>query len=174
MAVRIFSEEVAYKDVYTWDLHLKHADPRAALSGSGVGSPLVLEKNQVWHQLELTNTTPYPWTTGAAFIMEGMQPVAQELLTYTSPKDVTRLPVTASVDARGTFESKETARADRALKWSGYHHAKLSQQTTLGLCNHKSVPIEAEITCRFGGKAIKASLGGKINLSSFNRTDLVL
>ena len=121
IAVAILSTEVPYRDVYTWDLHVKRKDIEAAPSGSGVRSPLVLSKNEVWHQIELTNNTKLPWTTGAAMIMQGHQPLGQELLTYTSPKSLVRVPVTVSVDTRGTFGETEISRQLKDLQWDGYH-----------------------------------------------------
>ena len=62
----IFQAETPYRDVYTWNVHIKRHDIAAAPSGAGVGSPLVLAQNEVWRQLELVNNTNVPWTTGAA------------------------------------------------------------------------------------------------------------
>ena len=46
-AVPIFSTEVPYRDVYTWDVHVLRDDISLAPSGSGVQSPLSLSQNQV-------------------------------------------------------------------------------------------------------------------------------
>jgi hypothetical protein len=170
-AVPIMSTKVPYRDVYTWDLHIKRSDIATAPSGSGVQSPLVLSQNQVWRQIELVNNTKLPWTTGAAMIMEGRQPLAQELLTYTSPKDHCRVPVTVSVDTRGSFSESEIERKLTALKWSGYTYAKIQQTAKLDLCNNKSETINAEITLRLGGKADKVSDDGKITLAPYRAED---
>ena len=117
IAVPILTAEVPYRDVYTWDLHVRRNDIATAPSGGGVQSPLVLSENRVWRQIELTNITNVPWTTGAALIMDGQQTLAQELLTYTSAKDHCRIPVTIAVDLRGTFGEKQTSRELKALTW---------------------------------------------------------
>ena len=36
------------------------------------------------HEIELTNESDVPWAIGPALIVQGTQPLAQELLTYTS------------------------------------------------------------------------------------------
>ena len=64
MAVPIFSTEVPYRDLYTWDVHITKHDNDAAPSGSGTKSPLTLAKNEVWHQIVLTNSTKPPWHLG--------------------------------------------------------------------------------------------------------------
>jgi hypothetical protein len=172
IGVNIFStDKVPYKDIYTWDLKVTRDDIDTAPSGSGVVSPLRLAKNEVWHQVELTNNTKLPWTTGAAMLMQGQQPLAQELLTYTSPTDACRVPVTVSIETRGSVEEKEVARDLKALVWDGYHYAKIDKVAKLHLCNNKPVTIDTEITIRLGGKVTEASDEGKISLGAFDASD---
>lgn len=171
VAVPIFSAKVPYRDVYTWDVHITKQDNAAAPSGAGINSPLVLSKNEVWHQIQLTNTTNLPWTTGAAMIMQGNQPLAQELLTYTAPKDEVRVPVTVSVDTRGTLTEKEVNRELKAIQWDGYNYAKIERELALDLCNNKPIEIEVEVTLRVGGKVTKATHDGQVTLGGFNAAD---
>ena len=173
IAVPIFSTEVPYRDLYTWDVHLTKQDNDAAPSGSSTKSPLTLSKNEVWHQIVLTNNTNLPWTTGAAMIMQGNQPLGQELLTYTPPKDEVRVPVTISVDTRGSVTEQEVGRELKSLQWDGYNYARINKEIKLDLCNNKPIEIEAEITLRVGGKVNKASDDGKVTLSAFNAADWV-
>jgi hypothetical protein len=173
MAVPIFSTEVPYRDLYTWDVHITKHDNDAAPSGSGTKSPLTLAKNEVWHQIVLTNSTKLPWTTGAAMIMQGNQPLAQELLTYTPPKDEVRVPVTISVDTRGSLTEKEVGRDLKSIQWDGINYARIDKEMKLDLCNNKAIDIEAEVTLRVGGKVDKASLDGDVTLGAFDSADWV-
>ncbi|QDU31873.1 hypothetical protein ETAA8_70340 [Anatilimnocola aggregata] len=173
IAVPIFTAETTYRDIYTWEVHATKTDNAAAPSGSGAASPLTLSKNEVWHQIMLTNNTSVPWTTGAVMIMQGNQPLAQELLTYTPPKDEVRVPVTVSVDTRGSLTEKETSRELKSLTWDGYNYARIDREMKLDLCNNKALDIEAEITLRVGGKATKATHDGSITLGDFNPADWV-
>lgn len=170
-AVSIFTAKVPYRDVYTWDLRLTRTDIATAPAGKGIASPLALSTNQVWHQIELTNTTKVPWTTGAAMIMMGQQPLAQELLTYTSPKDYCRVPVTVSVETRGSLAETETSRQIKALNWDGHHYALIKNEATLDLCNNKPVAIDVEISVRLGGRVEEASDDGVTTLRAFDRSD---
>ena len=173
IAVPIFTTEVPYRDIYTWDVRVSKQDNEAAPSGSDSKSPLTLSKNEVWHQILLTNSTNLPWTTGAVMIMQGNQPLAQELLTYTPPKDEVRVPVTVSVDTRGSLTEKETARELNSIKWDNHTYARIDKQMNLDLCNNKNIDIEAEITLKLGGKATKASDDGGIVLGAFDAADWV-
>jgi hypothetical protein len=171
VAVPIFATEAPYKDIYTWDVQVTRADIEAAPSGAGVVSPLTLSKNEVWHQVIITNNTNLPWTTGAAMITQGDQPLAQELLTYTPPKDECRVPVTIAVDARGSFDEHETRRDLNALSWDGYQYAKITKEANVHLCNNKKVPINVEMTVRIGGKVTETTEEGKIVLGAFRAED---
>lgn len=172
-AVPIFTAEVPYRDVYTWDVHVSRHDIEAAPSGAGVKSPLTLSKNEVWHQIELTNSTNLPWTTGAALLMQNQQPLSQELLTYTPAKNDVRVPVTVSVETRGNFTEKEIGRDLKSLVWDGYNYARIAKQARLHLCNNKPETIEAEITLRLGGKVDAASDEAEITLGAFDQADWV-
>src|SRR5690606_25827555 len=115
-------------------------------SGAGVNSPLALAKNEVWHQVVLTNKTDQPWTTGAAMLLEDGVPLGQELLTYTSRGAETRVPITVAVDVRGNYSEEETGREQDALTWGRNRYTRVTKQATLELHNHKTTAIEAEIT----------------------------
>jgi len=169
-AVSIFDARAPYRDVHTWNLHVKRSDIETSPS-KGVASPLVIARNSVWHQIELTNNTAVPWTTGAVMLMQGRQPLAQELLTYTASGGSVRVPVTISVDTRGTFAEEETGREMRALKWGSYHYARIEKRASLRLANSKKIPVDVEITCRIGGRAERASDEGEIMLGAFDPGD---
>jgi hypothetical protein len=170
-AIPVFKTEAPYRDVYTWDVQVKRSDIDTAPSGSGIGSPLVLSTNEVWRQIQLTNTGTMPWTTGAAMIMQDGQPLAQELLTYTSPQGTCRVPVTVAVDLRGTLDTEEIDRQLQALTWDRQSYAKIKQRSTLGVTSFKQHPVELEIRLRFGGRAEQASEGGQITLAPYSADD---
>jgi hypothetical protein len=170
-AVPISSTTVPYRDLYTWDLGLKRNDIETAPSGSGVASPLVLAEARVWHLIELTNSTDQPWTTGAAMLMQGLQPLAQELLTYTSPGGKVRVPVTVAVDLRGSFSEEETGRTLEALRWRSSTYAKIDKIGRMALANDSGRPVQVEITCQLGGRATEASGDGRITLDAFRQED---
>jgi len=170
-AIAVSQMQAPCRDVYTWDVQIKRADIATAPSGSGSPSPLTLSTNEVWRQIELTNTSAIPWTTGAALIMQGGQPLAQELLTYTSPKGTCRVPVTVAVDIRGSLQTEEVDRQLQALNWDGYHYAKLRQRTTLDVTSFKPQRVPLEIQLRFGGRAEQASLDGRITLAPYREDD---
>lgn len=168
-AMALLSANVPYRDVYTWDVHLTRNDIE---SGKGT-TPQTVSENRVWHQIVLTNTTTVPWTTGAALLMQGHQPLAQELLTYTSVGSEVRIPITISVDTQGTYREEETARKLNALAFEGQNYARIDKAAMLNLINRKSIAIEVEVTFRTGGKADEATNEGKITLNSHSANDWI-
>ena len=169
-SVPILTTSVGYRDVYTWDIAVKHTESYEA-SGADLASPLVLSENKVWRQIELVNDTDIPWTTGAAMFVDGLQPLAQELLTYTSPGGICRVPVTVAIDLRGKVDDREVSRDLKAMKYRGYSYAKVVGKINAELANNKLGKVPVEINIRFGGKVTKASDEGEMSLSAFNKED---
>ena len=169
-SVPILETSVGYRDVYTWEILVKHAETFEAIKG-GSRSPLQLSENKVWRQIELLNGSEVPWTTGAAMLMEGFQPLAQELLTYTSPGGTCRIPVTVAVDMRGDADDQEVDRELNALSWRRDSYARVKGKISASLRNRKSVKVPVEVSVRFGGKATKATNDGEILLSPYRAED---
>ena len=170
--VQILRTEAAYRDIYTWDVSVEHSESYAA-SSADANSPLVLSENKVWRQVELINRTDVPWTTGAVMFVDGFQPVAQELLAYTSPGGTCRVPVTISVDMKGKVSDRETDRELDAVAWRRNKYARVKGKTEIELANNKFEPVNVEIRLRFGGKAKTVSDDGTFRLESYRAEDWV-
>jgi len=170
-AVPLIFVKAPFRHIYTWDVHLTRSGAEAVSGGGGNSSPVKLSKNEVWHQIESENTSKFPWTTGAALVMDDYLPVAQELLTYTAIGDKNRLPLTVAVDIRGTYEEEEISRDMRAGRFDGHEYVQLSKKGTLRVTNHKKESADLLITCQFGGNATEASDGGTIKVTDFSNVD---
>lgn len=169
--VPIFKATVPYKDVFVWDFHLNHSQYDLAQSQSSAGSPLRLATSKVWRHIELENNTKFPWTTGAVMLMQGQQPLAQELLTYCSPANKVRVPVTVAVNVHSDFKTWELERKHKAVKWGGYYYSQIKRKALWELCNNTGQDIAVEVVFRLGGKAIAASNDGEIKVDSYNVND---
>ena len=169
-SVRILKAEVAYRDIYTWDVTVQHSAHEFA-SGRHGRSPLVVSESKVWHQVELINDTKVPWTTGAAMLVDGFQPLAQELLTYTSPGGICRLPMTVSVDLKAGVDNQETGRERNAVQWRNSSYSLVNGKVIAEIANNKEYEVPVEVSLRFGGKANEVSDEGKTKLEGFNPDD---
>lgn len=169
-SVRILKADIAYRDLYTWDVTVKHS-PHEFASGHNRRSPLVVSESEVWHQVELINDTKVPWTTGAAMLVDGFQPLAQELLTYTSPGEICRLPMTVSVDLKAGVDDQETGRERDAVRWRNSSYSLVKGKIVAELANNKECEVPVEVRLRFGGRAIEVSDEGVAKLEGFNPDD---
>ncbi len=170
-AIPVLQAKVPCRHLYTWDVHLAHAGTEALPNVSKHASPVRLLKNEIWHQVELSNDTNVPWTTGAALVVDGYLPIGQELLTYTSIGAKVQVPITVAIDVRGTYAEKELARVLKAIRYRGYDHAKISKQGTLRVTNYKKEPVTLYLACELGGNALEASDDGTITITDFRSTD---
>lgn len=170
-AIPLISTKQSIRHLYTWELRLSRSNVDMLPSKGTHSSPIKLSKNEIWHQIELTNRTGVPWTTGSALIMEGFLPLAQELLTYTSKGGKCQLPVSVAIDVRGTYSEQELERQINALRFDGYDYIKITKKGTLSIINFKEEPIDLIITCDLGGNAEKASDEGIIRISDFQNED---
>jgi hypothetical protein len=171
-AVPIFTANVPFRHLYTWDIGIQRA-PTEAVPGSGSrASPVQLLRNDVWHQVELTNNTDKPWTTGAALVMQGAMPLSQDLLTYTSANGGKVLvPVTVAIDVRGTYNEKEVGRDLNALQFDGDSYMRIRKSGELKITNYKNEDIDTVITCQFGGHCDSASDEGAVTMTDFVGSD---
>lgn len=161
---------VPYRDIYTWKAQVTHS-PTYAASSDDAPSPLVLAENDIWRNIELLNVTDLPWTTGAIMLNDGFQPLAQELLTYTSAGNICRIPVTIAIDVQGKLRDREVDRELQALQWRGHGYARVEGEIDVEVISRKAEPIPLEIDLRFGGKAVSVSDEGLISRSAYRRED---
>lgn len=169
-SVPVWNAKAEVRHVYTLDLKLgkigraepQYSNPADRPGGPAGDSPLGLLKNRVWHQVELTNASASPWTTGPALVMNGTMPISQDLLTYTSKGAKCRLPLTVSADIAGTYKETELERQPNALNWNGYQFAKVSKKGTVTLVNRRADPSRVCVSVSMGGRAKSAGAEGAI------------
>ncbi|MBL8759908.1 MAG: hypothetical protein JNL50_01265 [Phycisphaerae bacterium] len=169
-SVPVWNAKAAVRHVYTLDLKLgkigraepQYSNPADRPGGPAGDSPLGLLKNRVWHQVELTNAGASPWTTGPALVMNGVMPISQDLLTYTSKGAKCRLPLTVSADIAGTYKETELERQPNALNWNGYQFAKVSKKGVVTLVNRRTEASRVCVSVSMGGRAKAATAEGEI------------
>ena len=169
--VPIVSARVPLRHFYTYSVHMSRSGTESLPKVGTHAAPVKLLKNDVWHMIELTNKTSVPWTTGAALVVDGYLPVAQELLTYTSVGGRCQVPLTVAVDVRGGFAEEEMSREPQVTKLNGYHYTKIMKKGTLRVTNYKKEAVEIEVTCELGGNATQASDKGEISIVGWQRGD---
>jgi hypothetical protein len=162
--VPLWQSELPLRHLYTLDLNVvRNADSGLLIDGDGTyfgrrnDSPLRLLRTKVWHQLELTNDSEVPWTTGTAMILRGGLPMGQDLLTYTPPGGSTLLPMTVAVNLQGTLEEEEIERRPEALRRNGYTYQLIRKKGTIRLSSYATQARRMRVTAALPGKAGAAS-----------------
>ncbi len=164
--VPVLSADIPFRHLYTWDVQTQ----RSGSVASG-NSPMKILKNEVWHQIELTNNTNLPFTTGAALILDGRQPIGQDLLTYTSVGGKVQVPLTIAVDVRGTSTDEITDRTPNAVNLDGHPYSRIQGKSTLKVTNYKKEPVTVLLQAEFGGACTEASDKGTFRVSGFQCGD---
>jgi len=176
--VPLWQAEAPLHHLYTLDLDVvRHARHGSMVRGESddakcpAGSPLRLLKTQVWHQLELTNQSKVPWTTGAAIILRDTLPMGQDLLTYTSPGGTSLLPMTVAVNLRGTLREEEIQRKPNVLQWGGHSYSLIRKKGTVTLTSYRDADSDVRVTVSLPGKAEELSGDGQVRIDDFHPGD---
>ncbi len=153
--VPLWRHQVPQRHVYTADFGTWVA-PRQNNTG--------LTENTVRHQLELTDDTGVPFTTGAAMVMEGGIPLGQDLLGYTSPGGKTLLPITTALNLRALQSEREVSRTQDAGICGNSRYTAVVSKGKIALANFQQGLATMRIKVSTRGKVEKASHGGQIRV----------
>jgi hypothetical protein len=146
---------VSQRHLYTLDLAIQRSGTSYSYAQSGneySPSPLRLQKNSVWHQLELTNPSSQPWTTGAALVLQDQLPIGQDLLTYTPVGGHSLLPLTVAVDVQSAHNEEVVERRPNALTVDGHSYTLVRKKGTIVLRNFRTERSPLVVTLSTGGK----------------------
>ncbi|MBL8909325.1 MAG: hypothetical protein JNM17_01360 [Archangium sp.] len=147
--VPLWTRSVPQRHVYTVEL-----------TDNGAPSKAALQTNTVMHQLELTNDTDLPFTTGAAMITDGDLPLGQDLLAYTSPGGKTLVPITTALDLRAIQSTAEVKRIPIALTVDKNDYAQVFRRSTVTLSNLQRKAVTMRVSVSATGKIANATQNG--------------
>jgi hypothetical protein len=173
----LWQSSAALRHLYTLDIPVVRdqqsggAQRREAERAPGSRSPLRLAEHEVWHQFELSNASPVPWTTGAALIMRDTLPIGQDLLAYTAVGASSRLPVTVAIDMCGDYAEEELSRQANARRWNGSELTLVRKKATITVRNLRKEAAQTRVAVALGGKAEVVSDGGRIQLNDYRSED---
>ena len=177
----LWQQDVPLRHLYTLDITLGR-DARGGktfvrggqVTGRGRtagDTPLASANHVVWHQLELSNKSEVPWTTGPALTMRGLLPLGQDMLSYTSVGEKSLLPLTVAIDVRADYSEEETNRTANALEWSGNRYALVSKKATVKIRNFRGTRSTTRIRIGLGGKVTSISNDGTYVVNDFRAGD---
>lgn len=154
----IFSSQVPYEHIYECSLNdISGIDEWGNRQQHDRESTT---KPSVWHCLKLTNTTPYPWTTGPALVMKSNEPLAQNQLNYLARGAAGLLRLTYAPDIAVQQGEEETGRRDDVVI-NRNHYTEVQVQGTVSLRSHKKEAVKMEVNKTLSGFVLFASDAGK-------------
>jgi len=142
----LFSRDVPYEHVYTWDL------PNYIDDQSRYRQPGDEREQIVWHSLRLTNEMALPWTTAPAqTVSEGLI-LGQATLKYTPRGADTTLRITQAMEIRAEELEVEVEREANAATFHGVRYDRVTIDGTLTMRSHLDREVTVEVTKLLSGE----------------------
>jgi hypothetical protein len=167
----LFQETADYEHVYTLDIPETGWWQNANEDYRIVAPQPEFSPYDVWHTLEFTNPSTFPFTTAAATTFKSGQIIGQDMLMYTAPKSKARLKITKALDVSNDLIEEETARQIRALPSTNRSIAYdlVTAKGTIEVVNYKAEDVKVRVTKQLVGDVSEVSHEGK---ALKNRTGL--
>ncbi|WP_291721197.1 hypothetical protein [Bernardetia sp.] len=156
----LFNEEVDYKHIYEVEIPQNN------------GYNVVYKKdeeqrNDVYHSLELKNSTDFPWTTGTAMVTQPRkvkdgsvsttadpQVLSQDMLKYTAKTSKTMLRLTVAPDVLVKDNEQETDRQTN-IKMKKIVYDLVTATATIEVKNYKDKEINLKVSRTVIGEMLK-------------------
>ncbi|HTL59470.1 MAG TPA: hypothetical protein VL361_27615 [Candidatus Limnocylindrales bacterium] len=164
MVLPVTEFSLEYKDVFTLDLPFgPPPEVRANLNTEQQRElARLFNAPKVNHKLRLANNSKYPLTTAPALFVREGKVLGQGLMTYTAPGGNVDLAVTTAVDVQAKKTDRETKRTPNAIEENGVTYSRIDLSGKISLVNHRSKPIELEVTRYVLGTIDRADRDAKI------------
>ncbi|MBL7727924.1 MAG: hypothetical protein JNM68_09565 [Dinghuibacter sp.] len=165
--VPVFSQNIAYKDVYEISI------PAATLDGYYKSSLYQDESPlEVYHSFRFSNNTKTPFTTGPVFVLDEKEnPLAQDELKYTPSGAESVIRLSKAIDVSAKNEEEVTDMVDNFKKLNKVSYNKASLKGKIKLANYQQKKIKISITktvvgetgaLSHNGTSVKLKLNGNV------------
>jgi len=152
--VPLFTAEMPYEHVYTWEIADALDDEERYRSPRGDADPDVEE---VWHACRLTNTAKLPLTTAAAEFESDGQIVGQGLAPFTNVGDKATIRINRALRVVAEQAESEVDRKREAVTFNGYRYDQVHLRGELRLRSRLDSAARVEVT---------KSLSGEVNATT--------
>ncbi|MEZ4776847.1 MAG: hypothetical protein R3D00_26970 [Bacteroidia bacterium] len=118
--------------------------------------PVAQEKNEVLHQIKITNPGKQPFTTGTAMVVkktgETISPISQDQLNYTPAGGFSMVKITTAPDVKVAHKEEETGREENKLRKNRINYDLITVSGEITIKNYKSKPIAINIRRAIAGE----------------------
>jgi hypothetical protein len=147
--VPLFTAEMPYEHVYTWEIADALDDEERYRSPSADGDPVVEE---VWHACRLTNTAKLPLTTAAAEFESEGQIVGQGMAPFTNVGDKATIRINRAMRIVAEQAESEVDRKRDAVTFNGYRYDQVHLRGELRLRSRLDSAARVEVTKSLSGE----------------------
>jgi uncharacterized protein Veg len=154
---QIFSVRIPYKDMYEVSIN----DVVSYASYSYISNDPE-QRFDVYHSLQLTNTTVYPFTTAPVFVLnENLQPLAQDRIKYTPTGSNISVQLSKAGDVIIKNKEEEVKKEENVRKLGKISYNKVTMKGTVNIENMQEKKILLNIKKDILASVTSASDGGK-------------
>ncbi len=153
----IFSQKVNYKDVYEVNINdvVNYSTNKYIANDPEA-------RQDVFHSLRLTNKTNNPFTTAPAFVLnEKQQPLAQDIIKYTSVGSDVSIQLSKAADVIVKNQEEEIKKVENFKKVGRNYYNKVSIKGTISISNLQKKSIDLRVKKSLMAEVIEASDNGK-------------
>jgi hypothetical protein len=158
---QIFSTKLPYKDMYEVTIgDIVNYSYYSYISNDPE------KRYDVFHSLQLSNVTTYPFTTAPVFVMnENMQPLAQDRLKYTPTGANISVQLSKAADVVVKNKEEEVKKEENVKKIGKTFYNRVTIKGVISIENLQNKKILLTIKKNLLANVIDASDGGKIDKS---------
>jgi Domain of unknown function (DUF4139) len=118
------------------------------------------EKNDVFHFVEFTNPSKFPYTTGAVNISSqstaGLQPISQDMLPYTPATAKCKVKIAQTPEIRITHAEGDIEREENAKRFFSNTYDRIKIEGQLCVVNYKSEPVTVKVHRNIDGTPLQS------------------
>lgn len=156
----IFKEQIDIAHIYESNLSSNNANQRNYQT-SFLFTPN--QQNKVFHTIKVNNNSNFPWTTGVAMVVKGLEtpkPISQDQLNYTPIKGHSFVKLTEAPDIKIKHAEKEVDRKNRAMEnpqSRGYFLDLVTVEGQIKIKNYKAKDIDLNVRRTITGQLLNSS-----------------
>ncbi|MGZ5281481.1 MAG: DUF4139 domain-containing protein [Bacteroidia bacterium] len=156
----LFEAKIPVRHIYTVELDNNNVY-------FGPKQPQNKAENTVYHKLELSNTTVYPFTSGSAFLVKesggNTRPLSQNILPFAPKGGKTQLQMAAAPDVVVTDKEKEILREANQASAQDKDLQVVNVEGEVTLKNYKDKELIIEVRRTITGELMKSDIGWKVS-----------
>ena len=158
--VPLFTEAVPYDDLYEWRIP-DYVDEAGRFLFGGE-QPQEEKKQEVWHSIQLQNTTRVPWTPAPAEVIRSNMIVGQAEMPYTPSGDDATLQISRAADIAAEQQESEVERKQGVRQLYEVYYDLVTVRGELTAANYKEQPVTLKIVKTLSGEVVSTEPEAKV------------